>query len=94
MLPLTEIDTLFLDAGNTLVSMDFDWVARELSDLGVSADADAVRRAEAAARPSVSLLAEQMSSRNEGLFEPSMRLLPSSRGASSAPARTTGSGHG
>lgn len=75
MLPLAEIDTLFLDAGNTLVSMDFDWVARELSDLGVSADAEAVRRAEAAARPSVSSLAERMSSRNESLFEPAMRLL-------------------
>lgn len=54
MIPYAEIDTLFLDAGNTLVSIDFDWIARELEVRGVSCDARAVRRAEAAARPRVS----------------------------------------
>lgn len=76
MIPYTQIDTLFLDAGNTLVSMDFGWVARELCDLGIACDAEAVRRAEAAARPSVSRLAEEMRSGNgDGLFAPSLRLL-------------------
>lgn len=49
-----EIETLFLDAGNTLISMDFAWVARELGACGVHCDIDSVRRAEAAARPATS----------------------------------------
>jgi HAD superfamily hydrolase (TIGR01509 family) len=49
-----EIDTLFLDAGGTLVSMDFARIARELAALGAPCTADALARAEAAARPLVS----------------------------------------
>lgn len=53
-LPLAEIDTLFLDAGGTLITMNFDLIARELAALGqVCAPAD-LARAEAAARPHVS----------------------------------------
>ncbi len=52
--PWDRIDTLFLDAGNTLVSIDFPWVVRELAERGVAADVEALRRAEAAARPDVS----------------------------------------
>jgi HAD superfamily hydrolase (TIGR01509 family) len=54
MIPYHAIDTLFLDAGNTLVSIDFDWIARELAARGVPCAAAALRRAEAAARPGVS----------------------------------------
>lgn len=54
MIPYHAIDTLFLDAGNTLVSIDFDWIARELDARGVACEVRALRRAEAAARPRVS----------------------------------------
>jgi HAD superfamily hydrolase (TIGR01509 family) len=53
-IPWEQIDTLFLDAGNTLVSIDFDWVRDELEILGVACSTEEVRRAEAAARPTVS----------------------------------------
>lgn len=52
--PWDRIDTVFLDAGNTLVSIDFPWVVRELRERGVASDVEALRRAEAAARPEVS----------------------------------------
>jgi putative hydrolase of the HAD superfamily len=52
--PWSSIETVFLDAGNTLVSIDFDWVAEELGRLGVTCPPEALRRAEAAARPAVS----------------------------------------
>jgi putative hydrolase of the HAD superfamily len=53
-IPYEEIDTLFLDAGNTLVSVDFGWVRQELRALGIEAEVESLRRAEAAARPAVS----------------------------------------
>lgn len=56
MIPYREIDTLFLDVGNTLVSIDFDWIERELAARGVDLPAAELRRAEAAARPRVSAL--------------------------------------
>src|SRR5258706_2502718 len=49
-----EIDTLFLDAGGTLISMDFERIARELALLGAPCSAVALSRAEAAVRPLVS----------------------------------------
>jgi HAD superfamily hydrolase (TIGR01509 family) len=48
---LAHIDTLFLDVGNTLISIDFDWVAAELAQRGHACGAAALLRAEAAARP-------------------------------------------
>jgi putative hydrolase of the HAD superfamily len=53
-IPYEQIETLFLDAGNTLISMDFDWIAAEIQTRGISCDPCMVRRAEAAARPTVS----------------------------------------
>lgn len=50
----TRIDTIFLDVGNTLISIDFDWVARELAARGFGCLAEQLRRAEAAARPGYS----------------------------------------
>ena len=32
-----DIETVFLDVGNTLISIDFDWVAAELGARGVYA---------------------------------------------------------
>jgi HAD superfamily hydrolase (TIGR01509 family) len=54
LISYAQIDTLFLDAGNTLVSIDFDWVAAEIRDRGFECDPQVLRRAEAAARPPVS----------------------------------------
>jgi len=53
-IPWSDIETVFFDVGNTLVSIDFDWVTAELRERGVETRPDAVRRAEAAARPRVS----------------------------------------
>lgn len=61
-IPYERLEWVFLDAGNTLISMDFDWIARELGALGVSVDATRLRRAEAAARP----VASQRSLADEG----------------------------
>ncbi len=54
MIPFSDLDTISLDVGNTIISIDFDWVAAELCARGVACSADGVRRAEAAARPSFS----------------------------------------
>lgn len=54
VIPYDDLDTIFLDVGNTLISIDFEWVATELNARGVPATADALRRAEAAARPGYS----------------------------------------
>jgi putative hydrolase of the HAD superfamily len=53
-LPLREIDTLFLDAGGTLITMDFALISRELAALGAQCSPELIARAEAAARPVVS----------------------------------------
>jgi HAD superfamily hydrolase (TIGR01509 family) len=54
LIPYDRIDTIFLDVGNTLISIDFDWVARELGRRGFGCLAEDLRRAEAAARPGYS----------------------------------------
>jgi putative hydrolase of the HAD superfamily len=48
------VDTLFLDVGNTLISIDFGWVAAELAQRGHACGAAALLRAEAASRPAYS----------------------------------------
>jgi putative hydrolase of the HAD superfamily len=53
-LPLATLETLFLDAGNTLISIDFTIVEHELARHGVRATAAELSRAEAAARPTLS----------------------------------------
>ncbi len=53
-IPYGRIDTIFLDVGNTLISIDFDWVATELAARRLACTAEALRRAEAAARPGYS----------------------------------------
>jgi len=47
---------VLLDAGNTLLSIDFAWVAEEIAARGVPCTPESLRRAEAAARPAVSEL--------------------------------------
>ena len=53
-IPWARIEAVFLDAGNTLLSVDFTWVGEELGRRGVACEPDALRRAEAAARPAIS----------------------------------------
>ncbi len=53
-LPLDEIDAIFLDLGNTLVSMDFDLIGARLASRGLNVATRKLVRAEAAARPIVS----------------------------------------
>jgi putative hydrolase of the HAD superfamily len=52
--PYAALETLFLDAGNTLISMDYALLANELAALGIDATVAEIRRAEAAARPATS----------------------------------------
>jgi len=52
--PYADIDTIFLDVGNTLISIDFDRVAEELAARKFLCAPEALRRAEAAARPGYS----------------------------------------
>ncbi len=52
-LPL-NVRTIFLDAGNTLIAMDLDWVSRELATAGVATNSRELERAECAARPQTS----------------------------------------
>lgn len=53
-IPYNMIKTIFLDAGNTLVSMDFSWLAKELERFDIICTVRELCRAEAAARPLVS----------------------------------------
>jgi HAD superfamily hydrolase (TIGR01509 family) len=79
-IPYAEIRTLFLDVGNTLVSMDYSWLSEALSAEGVACEAEALHRAEAAARPIVSAGLEQRSTETEAAFsfylETVLRCLP------------------
>lgn len=53
-IPYHRIETVFLDVGNTLVSMDYRWIRDELEAQGVRTELERLERAEAAARPAVS----------------------------------------
>jgi len=75
VIPWDEIEVVFLDAGNTLVSIDFDRVALELAALGYSCGAPAVRRAEAAARPAVSRFVADRSTEGVDSFRFGLREL-------------------
>lgn len=49
-----KLETIFIDAGNTLISMDLSWFTHELRNLNIDCTKDEIRRAEASARPIVS----------------------------------------
>lgn len=69
--PFKDINTVFLDAGNTLLSMDFSWIKEELEKLGIKSEIDEIKRAEAAARPVLSSEIERLKStenRNTSVF--------------------------
>ena len=50
----SDLTTLCLDAGNTLIGMDTELLREMLASEGIAATAEAVARAEAAARPALS----------------------------------------
>lgn len=77
VIPYEQLRAIFLDAGNTLVEMDFALFARRLEQAGVlSQDPGILARAEAAIRPAVSRrLATGASSEDEDSFAHHMRLM-------------------
>jgi putative hydrolase of the HAD superfamily len=69
-IPFPDIETVFLDVGNTLVSMDYVWIRDELAGAGVAVELDRLMRAEAAARPAVSgAVSGKVSTEGLGTFE-------------------------
>ncbi len=52
--PYSQLKTLFLDAGNTIVAMELSFIVSALETEGVTCNLSDLRRAEAAARPVVS----------------------------------------
>ncbi len=67
--PWAELDTVFFDAGNTFLSMDFERVAAVAASLGVECSGAQLERAEAAARPALSAaLADRRTTEGEGAF--------------------------
>ncbi len=79
-IPYSKIDTLFLDVGNTLITMDFAWLAEEFTAQGIHCDIITISRAEAAARPIVSAGLENRSTESKDAFnfylETVLRCLP------------------
>lgn len=65
-IPYKDLKTIFLDVGNTLVSMDFEWLRQELNGRGLMCEAEELRRAEAAARPIVSVALKGAESTESG----------------------------
>jgi len=61
-IPYKDLKTIFLDAGNTLLSMDFAWLMEELKHYGVLCELPELCRAEAAARPMVSAELQRLKS--------------------------------
>jgi len=68
IIPYAELDTLFLDVGNTLISINFEWVVKELAARGVYCEVRALRRAEAAARPLVSAGLQHRTTEDQDAF--------------------------
>jgi len=69
VIPWRELQALFLDAGNTLVSIDFPRMAEALAASGIRSDVPALERAEAAARPILSRwIGGEQSTEAQGTF--------------------------
>jgi putative hydrolase of the HAD superfamily len=61
-IPYEDIRTVFFDAGNTLLSMDYEWIKDELREMGIRCEINELKRAEAAARPMLSSALEKLKS--------------------------------
>jgi HAD superfamily hydrolase (TIGR01509 family) len=67
--PFDRIETIFFDVGNTLVGIDYSWVAGELQKIGESTDATRLEHADAIARPRIGQrLLEESEAEGEQLF--------------------------
>jgi len=90
-IPYADIDTLFLDVGNTLITMDFVWVREKLAAQGVHCDVSTLHRAEAAARPLVSEGLIRRSTETEDAFsfylETVLRCMPNGSALGSSQIR-------
>lgn len=74
--PWGSIQCVFLDVGNTLLSVDFAWVSRELRTRGLACEATDLERAEAAARPRLSsVIAADRSTEGHDSFRTYLRLV-------------------
>ena len=62
---MRELDVVLLDAGGTLISVDFDWIHRELTARSVICTLAELERAEAASRPAFSREAARRLERGE-----------------------------
>ncbi len=83
-IPFRDIETVFLDVGNTLVSMDYLWIRDELANVGVSTELEVLTRAEAAARPVVSrAVAGEGSTEGLSIFALYLKTILSNLGMSS-----------
>ena len=83
-IPFRDIETVFLDVGNTLVSMDYAWIRDELANAGVSTELEVLMRAEAAARPVISrAIAHKRSTEGLSIFELYLRTILGNLGTSS-----------
>jgi len=68
-IPFAEIDTVFLDAGNTLLCWDYSFAAELLAGEGLACTPAALARAEAAARPRLSqVISRGSSTEGEQIF--------------------------
>jgi HAD superfamily hydrolase (TIGR01509 family) len=54
LIPYERVTHVFLDAGNTLHTIDFEWLCAQLGQLGATCKTSELMRAEAASRPIVS----------------------------------------
>jgi HAD superfamily hydrolase (TIGR01509 family) len=57
--PRPELEAVVFDAGGTLVRLDFEWMSDMLAELGVTASADELRRAEVHGRRRYDALADR-----------------------------------
>jgi len=82
-IPFRDIETIFLDVGNTLVSMDYVWIGDELASAGVATELDALMRAEAASRPVISrAVAAEGSTEGLSIFELYLKTILNNLGTS------------
>ncbi len=83
-IPFHDIETVFLDVGNTLVSMDYVWIRDELANVGVATELEVLMRAEAAARPVISrAVAGEVSTEGLDTFELYLKTILGNLGTSS-----------
>lgn len=65
-IPFRQIETVFFDVGNTLISVDYRWVAAELESLDESVSPTGLERADEVARPRI---AQRLLDESEGAAE-------------------------